>query len=96
MVSPRKPNSLASLLSQNTSFNYGVLCGPANGITVVDVNDYKSPSNPKLLNEMMAMLLAANTYTVSTPSGGKHFYFKHVPDFGTTHNDPNVVPLDIQ
>jgi hypothetical protein len=36
------------------------------------------------------------TYTVATPSGGKHFYFQCVPTHGTTHNDPNVLPLDVQ
>ena len=39
---------------------------------------------------------AYKTYTVATPSGGKHFYFQCVPAHGTTHNDPNVLPLDVQ
>jgi hypothetical protein len=56
-------------------FNYGVVCGPANGITVVDVDDYKSIKNTKLLKGMMDILStpACKTYTVATPSGGKHF-----------------------
>jgi hypothetical protein len=78
--------------------NYGVLCGPVNRITVVDVDDYKAPKNPKLLQGMMGILgtPAYKTYTVSTPSGGKHYYFQHVPEFGTTHNAPDIIPLDIQ
>jgi hypothetical protein len=78
--------------------NYGVLCGPVNRITVVDVDDYKAPKDPKLLQGMMGILgtPAYKTYTVSTPSGGKHYYFQHVPEFGTTHNAPDIIPLDIQ
>ena len=95
-------HALSSLLplprSSPLPFNYGVVCGPANGITVVDVDDYKSIKNTKLLKGMMDILStpAYKTYTVFTPSGGKHFYFQYVPTYGTTHNDPNVLPLDIQ
>ena len=42
-------HALSSLLplprSSPLPFNYGVVCGPANGITVVDVDDYKSIKN---------------------------------------------------
>jgi hypothetical protein len=103
---PANQHTLTSLLpslppSQNAHtlplpFNYGVLHGPINGITVVDVGDYTTPTNPKLLNEMMATFLKANACAVSIPSGGEHFYFQHDPQFGTTHNDPDILPLDIQ
>jgi hypothetical protein len=56
--------------------NYGILCGAINKITVVDVDDYKSPNNPELLERFTEILTNhVDTYTVSTPSGGKHYYF---------------------
>lgn len=65
--------------TKNPAYNVAIATGKVSGIVVVDID----PRNGGDLE--WAMLTAQNdtprTWTVRTPSGGRHFYFK-CPDAG--------------
>jgi hypothetical protein len=69
--------------------NYGILTGKINNIIVIDCDFYKASKNEykvlEIFNEYKNNIL--NTYTVKTPRGGLHYYFKYDEDIKTTSND---------
>jgi hypothetical protein len=62
------------------SYNYGVLTGEVNNITVVDIDSYKFTEDSQFIKEFPDYLNEFQTYAVSSPSGGHHFYYKYDPE----------------
>lgn len=60
--------------------NIGVACGPS-GLVVVDLDTKKGKDGPKAFQALLDELgiAAPETYTVRTPSGGLHLYFRAPP-----------------
>jgi hypothetical protein len=74
--------------------NYGVPCGPCNDIIVVDIDIYKSKDEfKKQFGSIAETVERYNTYTVITPKGGLHLYFKHEPGF---KNKPHGSYIDVK
>ena len=72
-----------------TTINYGIITGKINNIIVIDFDCYKR-ENPEykaleLFKEYKDNVL--NTYTVLTPRGGLHYYFKYDDEIRATQND---------
>ena len=64
--------------SKNTpKHNYGILTGKRNKLIVLDVDS--KDDGVKELQKYLREHGALNTYTVSTPSGGFHYYFNYDP-----------------
>jgi hypothetical protein len=67
----------------NNNLNIGIRTGEVNGITVIDV-DFQKEDN-SLANEIVALLVGANTLMQTTPHG-THYVFKYDKDIQqTTH-----------
>lgn len=67
---------------KNHKGNLGIPCGKVNDIIGFDPDYYKWNENHPFYqfmghNDMMKLVQEYNTYTVKTPSGGLHFYFKY-------------------
>ena len=80
-------------LSSDPRANYGVACGPSNLIVVdLDVAKDEAPGSPhdgwQVLRELAAERGEAlpHTFTVSTPSGGRHLYFRPPVDAPAPRN----------
>ena len=64
--------------SKNTPKHiYGILTGKRNKLIVLDVDS--KDDGVKELQKYLREYGALNTYTVSTPSGGFHYYFNYDP-----------------
>jgi hypothetical protein len=63
------------------STNYGVKCNSESGVFVIDL-DNKPGSHNGITNfkELVGERELPETFTVATPSGGYHFYFRHPGD----------------
>lgn len=69
--------------------NYGVVTGFISGITVIDLDYGKGESTP--------LSKFPPTFTVKTPSGGYHLYYKYYADIKTGSNQFHQFPhLDIR
>ena len=74
----------------NSNRNIGVVTGNISQITVVDI-DHKDPKKKTPLSKF------PKTYTVQTPSGGYHLYYKYTPDIQTNANQYIHLPyVDIR
>lgn len=68
-------------------YNYGILCGTERGgryLTMIDVDCKKNKHGPESWAELTVGIGAEqlNTFTVQTPSGGRHYYFYANHPFG--------------
>ena len=70
--------------------NYALICGLISDLLVIDVDTHKGGDPSPFLNR--------NFYTVRTPSGGYHFYFKYNKELSSTkHNGQGIMyAIDIQ
>ena len=80
-------------LSLDPQANYGVACGPSNLLVVdLDVAKDEAPGSPRdgwqVLRELATERGEAlpHTFTVSTPSGGRHLYFRPSADAPAPRN----------
>lgn len=64
--------------------NYGVAAGEASNITVLDFDGPEGLATLQELSTKSGYDLSSYTFSVSTPGGGKHLYFKHTPNVKTT------------
>lgn len=66
-------------------FDWGIACGPASNLTVIDI-DVKGGGldTLKSLEEKHNVDILNYTYTVKTPSGGYHLYFQYNPQVKNT------------
>jgi hypothetical protein len=64
---------------RNPDFNIGVACGEPSGIFVLDVDGEEGQDSLVNLGHGFPA-----TLTASTPSGGFHFVFRHLPGLGNT------------
>ncbi len=81
------PAQITLWREQYPDCNFGVACGPS-GLIVIDVE--QNGTDALLALELQYGL--PNTFTVSTPRGGKHYYF-----FGQSRNRVQMLPnLDIR
>lgn len=79
------PEHLARFFTDNPQYNAGIACGPS-GLLVIDCDVPKcTPDNPDGTGpdgaQVLAQLAAGRgrlpaTWTVATPSGGRHLYFR--------------------
>ena len=75
-------NNTKALFKKNfdtSKYNTGVICGKINNITVVDFDAYKvenKDTHPFYKDFLEEIDNNFNTFTVKTPSGGYHYYFK--------------------
>lgn len=75
------PDQLARFFTAHPDHNAGIACGPS-GLLVIDCDTPKSDTPPTLAGaEVLAALAAGrgglpDTWTVATPSGGRHLYFR--------------------
>jgi hypothetical protein len=86
--------------------NMGVITGSISGITVVDFdvksNMFKEFKSGELLFNLIQSMLAVHdqkTFTVKTPSGGYHMYFKYTPKLKTrvgTKYNKQIHAVDIR
>lgn len=94
----KKENREKAMKSGKRNFNtnnYGIITGKLNNITVVDFDAYKLDwltldQHPiyKVFNGVDGEDF--NTFTVKTPSGGYHFYFKYEPEIKQTQSEIEV------
>jgi hypothetical protein len=67
--------------------NAGVCCGPASGVIVLNIDDWKAF---KILKKDLGLKLH-KTFTVETGGGGFHYYYKY-PNTGTWGNKSLKLP----
>lgn len=79
-------------------YNLGIPTGKINNITVIDLDFYDKDDNIfDLKNSSFIKNFGYNyiedfdTFTVKTPSGGIHLYFKYDEEIGQTQNDEHKV-----
>eukprot|EP00960_Hanusia_phi_P018907 556963-Hanusia_phi.AAC.1 len=64
---------------------YAVRTGEISNIIGIDIDNYKTlEGNVKGCPEFEKLCSKSNTYTVKTPSGGLHYYFKYDSDIKST------------
>jgi hypothetical protein len=61
-------------------YNYGILTGQVNDITVIDVDSYKFTDDNEFIKEFPDYLNDFQTYSVQSAKGGHHFYYKYDPE----------------
>ena len=76
--------SPAQWQSYGAEGNYGVEAGEASNITVLDFDGPEGLATLKELSTRSGYDLSQYTFSVSTPGGGKHLYFRHTPNVKTT------------
>jgi hypothetical protein len=69
-------------------YNVGVLTGKINNITIIDVDYYKFKDDNKFVKELgdKKYIKSLDTFTIRTPRGGYHLYFKYDEEIYTTTN----------
>jgi hypothetical protein len=82
-----------------TEYNYGILCGKVNNLIVVDldlekikINNRVIPSGFVKIKEYVDEFGEFDTFTVKTPSGGIHYYFKYESKNKATNVLINQIP----
>ncbi|MEP2759026.1 MAG: bifunctional DNA primase/polymerase [Hyphomicrobiales bacterium] len=68
------PESIKALFQKHPGMNYGIVTGADSGLVVLDVDEKKGISGSKSLKPRINPA-DLDTYSVRTPSGGRHFYF---------------------
>lgn len=83
-------------------YNIGIATGPS-GLVVIDLDVPEQPGHPDGAAQLAALAAARgvtvpDTYTVATPSGGRHLYFRRPPGVqlrNTQSGTPTALGADI-
>lgn len=76
-----------TMKKDNTSYNYGLLTGKTNNITVIDLDTDKWDNNHKFIKTFgKDYIKLFNTRIHKTPGGGYHLIYKYDPDIKQTQN----------
>lgn len=88
-------NITRSIVSKHHNDNRAIKTGSISDLTVFDLDLYKCEGKNPFTEEFGKKFIKKfNTYTVKTPSGGYHLYFKYNEQIGTTTN--NNIHVDIR
>jgi len=71
------PNIIKKWWSNNPQANIGLPTGSSSNLVVVDVDVKGNADGLNSLIQLEMEVGVLNTYAVSTPSGGMHYYFTH-------------------
>ncbi len=91
------PKVVAQMFAEFEDCNYAVNAGPEHGIIDLDIK--VDANGVKLFDEICAengiidFLLELNTFTVKTPGGGYHLYFKMPFKIRSANNFPNGIDV---
>ena len=93
----RTRGEIDAMLARWSGCNIGIATGVSSGIWVLDI-DPGSGGDAKLAALVAAYGRLPETYTVRTPSGGVHYYFRLPDDFeprNVQHGQSGRLPIGI-
>lgn len=92
---PKNVRRVANLVQYKSADNVGIVTGEASGVVVIDIDTENNGVGvwDELVEINSPTKSIPETFTVQTPSGGRHYYFKYTPDLTRIGNINRIYRL---